>query len=499
MSFRELLEREIKQEAEKLTNRYHAYHNALHIEFSRNRDRFLNPPKKEIYKPDYWGHDRKFNPFYVRANSRSIAKSISRKISAGVYAPYPPHVHKVPKSDGGVRDVNIFQIPDAAVSSIYYRRLLYKNKHRFSAFSYAYRNDRNVHFAIQDAWVDIAREARTFVAEFDFSDFFGSISHSYLFDQFDQNGFVVSEEERRIVRSFLDGTGSGIPQGTSLSLFLANIVCWRLDLGFEREGLKFARYADDTLIWDPDYSKICRAFSLINNFSDSAGVPINARKSNGIRLLSREGLPVELSNPATKVDFLGYSISVDAVSIKEEKISRIKREIGLILYRNLILPLRGRWGGPRSLRVGELDPEFVRSIMQVRRYLYGELNEDKIRKYISGRARSIKFKGLMSFYPLVTNEKQLQELDGWLVSVFRRSLVKRRELLEFKGVARVSDCFPYRENLNNLPEVCRQHGRKVGIEIDVPSFLRIYNAIQKGIERRGVEGVMNPSSLDYEY
>jgi len=105
----------------------------------------------------------------------------------------------------------------------------------------------------------------------------------------------------------------------------------------------------------------------------------------------------------------------------------------------------------------------------------------------------------MSFYPLVTNEKQLQELDGWLVSVFRRSLVKRRELLEFKGVARVSDCFPYRENLNNLPEVCRQHGRKVGIEIDVPSFLRIYNAIQKGIERRGVEGVMNPSSLDYEY
>lgn len=55
-----------------------------------------------------------------------------------------------------------------------------KNRHRFSLFSYAYRNDRNVHFAIQDISVELSQGSRIFVAEFDFSKFFDSNSHKYL-------------------------------------------------------------------------------------------------------------------------------------------------------------------------------------------------------------------------------------------------------------------------------------------------------------------------------
>lgn len=81
----------------------------------------------------------------------------------------------------------------SAVSNYLYKRLLSKNKHRFSTLSYAYRNDRNAHYAVQDISLELQRYPRVFIAEFDFADFFGSISHSYLIEQLDKNGFLVSQ------------------------------------------------------------------------------------------------------------------------------------------------------------------------------------------------------------------------------------------------------------------------------------------------------------------
>lgn len=209
MSLEQHIQRIVEEEAEKLILRYHAYHNSLHIEWLRNAKRISNPPQKEVKRPDYWQEDQKFNPFYVRRKSKSIARSIARKIANSTYAPHAPIIKEIPKANGGVRKVSIYQIPDAAVSKIYYYRLLAKNKHRLSPFSYAYRDDRNVHFAIQDIWLDICRDARSFVAEFDFSDFFGSISHAYLKDQYHKNGFFISDEEAHVVESFLPEGGAG--------------------------------------------------------------------------------------------------------------------------------------------------------------------------------------------------------------------------------------------------------------------------------------------------
>jgi hypothetical protein len=43
--------------------------------------------------------------------------------------------------------------------------------------------------------------------------------------------------------------GFGIPQGTSISLFLANVAAYALDRRLETLGVGFVRYADDTIIW----------------------------------------------------------------------------------------------------------------------------------------------------------------------------------------------------------------------------------------------------------
>src|SRR5690606_13916904 len=100
------------------------------------------------------------------------------------------------------------------------------------------------------------------------------------------NGFLVSDLEENVVKAFLKSKAKGIPQGTSLSLFLANFICWNLDKSLEKIGLTFARYADDTVIFSQSYERICQAYNAIDDFSKSSGVPVNRYKSHGINLLT---------------------------------------------------------------------------------------------------------------------------------------------------------------------------------------------------------------------
>ncbi|WP_122672332.1 reverse transcriptase domain-containing protein [Pseudomonas viridiflava] len=487
----------IEVEALKLSDRQHAYHNALHLEHERKTKRLTAPGAKEVKTPSYWIKDKKFNPFYVQKNKKQIAYSIAKKIMAGTYTPNEPILKQIPKPSGGNRSVTIYQIPDAAVSRMIYEQLIRKNKHRFSSFSYAYRNDRNVHFAIQDIGIELTQNSRIYVAEFDFSKFFDSIDHVYLFSQFDKNGFLISAHENQVIRSFLGTSGKGIPQGTSISLFLANLVCWRLDRELEQAGLRFARYADDTIIWSKDYDKISKASQIISNFSFDAGIAINSEKSKGIRLLCKQTMKVEMeSTPA--IEFLGYSISTDNISIKATSENKIKRQINYILYKHLIQPLRGAKLAALTIPANNKDENLVSAVMEIRRYLYGDLTDQMIANYISGVSNRIFFKGVMSFYPLINNETQLKDLDGWLITAIYKAINLRGKLLKAWGHNRDHN-FPFNVTRNNiLTEFRRQkiHGKKL---LNPPSFYFVYQALKKGLLDFGVEGVMNPASNTYNY
>lgn len=494
-----ILKKMIEDECDKLGARYHNYHNAMEIEYQRNKRRISNPPPKDIKKPRYWSIDKKYNPFYVKKHSAQIARSLARKLESKTYMPYSPYIMEVDKKDGGKREVVIFQIPDAVVSKYIYRRLISKNKHRFSSTSYAYRNDRNVHFAIQDISIELKNYPRVFIAEFDFKNFFGSISHDYLFSQLDKNGFVINKFEKFVISKFLCLVDRGVPQGTSISLFLANLACWKLDRRLEDKGLRFARYADDTVIWSNSYEKITKAYDIIYEFSKETGIEINFNKSDGISLLSPSGMPAEFGEIKYHINFLGYKLSGQSTSIKEEKISEIKQQISYILYRNLIQPIKPAVFRALTIPNNDQDPAFVTAIMQVRRYLYGNLNDQIIRLFLLGHYKRLKFKGLMSFYPLLSDEKQLIELDGWLVSTILHAVKLRGKILSSRG-HRVNHQFPFNLNKENILEECRKKrvNNKVGL-IQIPSFLRVYRAIQLGIENDGIEYTMNPSSNVYNY
>ena len=472
------------------------YHNNLELEYQRKIKRGTNLTQKEVHIPEIWSIDKKFNPYYVLKKYKQIGNAIFNKLITNTYKPNDPFVHSVEKEGSSTkRDVYIYQIPDEAVSKYFYERLLRKNKHRFSSFSYAYRNDRNVHFAVVDIALDFKSNPRTFIAEFDFKDFFGSIDHRYLIKQFDNNGFLISDFERNVITNFLSSMDNsvGIPQGTSLSLFLANLVCWELDKNLEKEGLRFARYADDTIIWSASYDKITKTLDIMNDFSKKAGVEINLLKSKGISSLSSKGLTSELNSSVEFVEFLGYKISTDTISIKNASLIKIKNQIASILYENLIQPLNKDKLISVRIPSDNRDLDFNTAILQIRRYLYGNLNEEMLRNYISGSNKRLKFKGLMSFYPLLEDEDQLKDLDKWMLSTIMNSVKKRNELLIKHGQDR-SNQFPF----NHSGEQLLLESKKKGF-IEIPSFLRIYQVLKLNIKSAGIEETMNPKSNRYNY
>ncbi len=489
---------DIKREAEEKANDYQLYHNYLELDYRRNCRRISNAPSKVVKKPEEWSIDKKFNPFYVLKHREKIAKSIAKKLLNHTYTPNSPFIKKIPKKAGGKRTISVYQIPDSAVSDRFYYNLLSKNKHRFSSLSYAYRNDRNVHFAIQDIAHELTSTPRIYVAEFDFSDFFGSINHEYLYKQLKQNSFLVSDLDLEVIKSFLKHLDKGIPLGTSISLFLANVACWNLDRKFEDAGIRFARYADDTIIWSRHYSKISLAFDIIMDFSKETGIKLNYRKSDGISLLQRTGLKSELHNTKGFVEFLGYRISCENVGIKDSSVLKIKNQISYLLYRNLLQPIRYKPFKAMNLPANDMDRDFITALMQVRRYLYGNMTEITLKKYLNGTYNRLSFKGIMSFYPLVTDENQMAELDKWLVSTILNVLNKRKRLLLIHLPNFNTNQFPFNCNKDMLVEKCRNtlvYGKKGLIEL--PSFMRIYKAIKKGVTNEGIEKVMHPDSNMY--
>lgn len=267
----------------------------------------------------------------------------------------------------------------------------------------------------------------------------------------------------------------------------------------EDEGVRFARYADDTIIWSKDYSKISKAFEIISNFSKNTGIKINYKKSDGISLLQSKDIRSEFINTKEFIEFLGYKISTEKISIKDSSLKKIKKQISYLLYHNLIQPLRPVTIHTRNIPENNIDKNFLSSIMEIRRYLYGNLTEITLKKYLNGTYKILTFKGIMSFYPLINDIEQLKELDRWLICTIMKVLDLRKEMLISKGTSFNPNQFPFNVSKDNLLKICKHKVIKENKGLlEIPSFLRIHNALKLGLENEGIERVMNPQSGYYE-
>lgn len=505
------LDERILDASTRLVREHETYAKSVHDENRRRLRRTTRVPELlPLRRPATWAFDSGFNPYIVRARHVRIAHAITAQLRDRSYAPRPPAGFLVPKPGGGERKINTFQIADEVVSNRMLRSLTRKNLPRFSARAYAYRPDIGPHDAISYVATEFGREHRLFVAEYDFSKFFDTVEHDFLLEALDRMNLTRTPLEQYVIERFLeapepylDKTAKsvenptrerGIPQGTSLSLFLANVAAAELDRGLERLGVGFVRYADDTLIWSTDYGRIGEAASILHEASSQMGSPINTEKSPGIRLLSKaETIRVEMSS-TKEVEYLGHQIGLRGVRMKETAVERIKKRIGNLIYANLLLePLKLTQD---MTRLSGVDRDYVTLVWQLRRYLYGPLTENEIRSFQRGAIPPMSFEGVMSFFPLVDDDVGLRELDEWIAAQVWLALRKRARLLAAPGTKLPLPHSLTKEQLIGFQTTSSRTGG--AIDLRMPSVRKIATAIKLAVSTHGL-GVVSGRAPLYLY
>jgi RNA-directed DNA polymerase len=461
-----------------------------------------------LRRPVQWLVDPGFNPYLTRSRSKRISHSVRAALSARVYKPRHPYSFEVPKADGGSRAVCIYQVADSAVSKMLFEGILKKNLPILSARAYAYRKDLSAQNAIQYVKSEFTGRTRLYVAEYDFSKYFDTISHDHIYRVL-TDYFLLTEVERKAVEGFLSVGPSeaseytstngpvrdaGIPQGTSISLFLANVAAWELDHALESHGVGFVRYADDTLIWSSDYSRICSAVDLLHSHAEAIGVTVNSAKSPGIRLLVPVGGVGEIAT-THHVDYLGHRFGTDGVRIKPAAENRLRSRVDQLIFNSLLRePILGTQNPSRL--PAHVDRDYVSAIARLRRYLYGDLSEKALRHYQNRGAPLRRFKGVMSSYPLLDDTDALCELDEWILDRLWLAVRKRGRILSTAGILVLP--VPHglnRSELRNLSAKSATTGQR--IDLALPSVRRIASVIADAAARHGPAVVGKARVYDY--
>lgn len=495
------IEQEIQQEARRLIVRHEAHVRLIAEENARRRKRSQTPQVLPPASPErVWTIDPGFDPYRTRRRSQHIAHSIRRQILSREYSPRPPILRDIPKQLGGTRTISRFQVADSAISKMLFETLLKKNLPVLSNRAYAYRKDISAQNAIHYISSEFRGKSRMFVAEYDFTKYFQSVEHENI-RRILHDYFLTTRAERSIIEAFLSVKGAyddaymieqrqsnsrGIPQGTSISLFLANVAAWDLDRQLERVGVGFVRYADDTLIWSPHYGRICEAIELLHNLTRSIGVKVNLEKSKGIRLLIPDGAPAEIE-ATQNIDYVGYSIQLESVAIKSTGVERIKSHIQQMIYWTLIRePTTGNQAMHRLQ--GLNDRDYVSVVARIRRYLYGDLSERALLGYQRRAIPLRRFKGVMSAYPLANDLTQLRALDSWLEERLFLALRKRGKLL-LVIYPQMQLPEPHEKPLEELRHLELLSTSGETVDVTIPSFRRIAALLRAATAQHGPSAI----------
>jgi len=293
----------------------------------------------------------------------------------------------------------------------------------------------------------------------------------------------------------------GTPQGCSLSLFLSNIAAHELDKKLERINGTFVRFADDIVCVTYNHDDALNIVQHFRQHCHYSGISINYEKSPGIALLqpsSAADLRFAFVNDGdvgrikrlAEFDYIGHKFTKDHIKISSKGIKRIKRHISRFIYIHLLHNPRAR-GKFSQDRIGSAfyDWDLVTCINEIRRYINGGLKEQELTSFLQRNVRIRKFKGLMSFYPLVTSIDQFSKLDGWLVSALRRALKERSKILLNKfGVLQ--------EPLGDAEIISGSwYGYQTGIPLETtaPSFVLAWRAARKSFKQYGLIDFDQPS------
>ncbi|PKQ10784.1 MAG: hypothetical protein CVT70_17625 [Alphaproteobacteria bacterium HGW-Alphaproteobacteria-1] len=386
-----------------------------------------------------------FDPVYCSRHANFLSKTIWHKVLESTYEPNPAINYQIPKPDGSKRSIMAFSIPDAALANVVLRRTRDRNTKRLSPSSYAYHPDRDVFDAIL-ALREYQSDGKLFAVQIDFEKYFDNIPAWYLESKInDATQVSLTPHERYIFKAFIhhkfadhdkSTTGpfsrrhKGTPQGSSVSLLLANLANHDLDVKLSAASGRFVRFADDVVALCGDYSAAQELERCFAAHCRTSGLILNAKKSPGIAVISQHQQELRTY---PHFDYLGYRLSPGGLSIPQKTVDRIKVRASRLINLYLLQYLSTGFKKSRAGVTPQMfDWDLLGLIYELRRSLYGGLAEADLHKFIYDGKRLPRMKGIMGFYCLLDEAERLKEIDGWLLSMVRRAMERRNSILKAK-------------------------------------------------------------------
>lgn len=296
----------------------------------------------------------------------------------------------------------------------------------------------------------------------------------------------------------------GTPQGSSISLVLANLALHDLDAKLGMMSGKFVRYADDVVALTSTYEHALSVEDAFHGHANTNKLEINLEKSPGIAAFA--GKEQEIRT-ISEIDFLGYRFQRGQTTISEEVEQRLKIKISRLINIYLHHYIKNSFN-PYRCSSGPIpfDWDLLGLITELRRSIYGGNSEKKIRACIYRQDRIGRMHGIMPHYALITDGEPFRRLDGWMVNSIRRAMKFRSIRIKGRMSVYPGSVCPLPSNRQLIDgswldmKAWRQLNEDDPLpEVKMPSFIRGWKAANIEARNHGLprsEEGLNPSSED---
>ena len=307
---------------------------------------------------------------------------IKRALLDGYYVPSPVLRVEIPKKSGGwsqtslllahatggKRMLGIPTVQDRVIQQAISQVLNPIFDPDFSEHSYGFRPGRSAHGAVKQV-NQYVKSGYRYAVDLDLEKFFDTVNHDILMHLVARK--VRDKSVLRLIGRYLRAgiqldngdiipTPVGTPQGGPLSPLLSNILLDRLDMELERRNVRFARYADDTILLT---KRLCDAKKILQEVSiflvRKLKLVVNQEKTKVAKI--------------TECSFLGFTFKGKKIRWTQSSFDDFRYQLKYLTRRS--------WGVSMEYRIGKLN-EYIR--------------------------------GWMNYYGISQYYSPLQNLDDWL-------------------------------------------------------------------------------------